>query len=125
MAINTNVFTRDKVLLTSAARTTHASTPDQQSNGARGIRVDIDITAFTGTSITFTIETYDRAKGGYVTELASAALVAAGHTILQVSPNSTAAANLAVNRIVPKRWRVTPSGTITSVTYSVLVTYQP
>ena len=112
-----------RTLFPSAARTTHASSPAIVNPGKVGIRVDIDITAFTGTGIIFTIESYDVAKQAWVTELASASLSATGRTVLHVDPRMATAANLVAQRVVPKTVRVTPSGTITSVTYSVIYTF--
>ena len=112
-----------RTLFPSLARTTHAASPSIVNPGKTGIRFDIDITAFTGTGITFTVESWDPAKGGWITELASAALAATGRTVLQVDPRIAAAANLVAQRIVPKTLRLTPSGTITSVTYSVTYTF--
>lgn len=116
-------YTKEGVLFPSAARTSHASSPTQTAPGAEGVRVDIDITAFSGTSITFTVQYYDPGKGDWLTLLASAALSATGHTTLHIHPAMTAAANSIAAAILPRRWRVTPSGTITSVTYSVAYTY--
>lgn len=110
-------------VFTSAARTAHASSGEvvMQQREA-GVRFDVDITAFTGTSITFTIQYYENTSGTWLTLLASAALSAAGHTVLQIDPRIPTAANAAVQALVPRRLRVTPSGTITSVTYGVVAT---
>lgn len=110
-------------LFDSAARTAHASSADIFVGPREvGLRIDIDITAFSGTSITFTVEYYENTSGTYKTLLASAALSATGHTVLQIDPRIAASANVALNAILPKRIRVTPSGTITSVTYGVVAT---
>ncbi len=113
------MYTKEQTLFPSAARTTHVASIDVQTNGKLYLRFDIDITAFTGTSITFTVQSFDTAKNAYVNSLASAALAAPGHTILQLGPNMVAAANLTAVEILRKRYRIVPSGTITSVTYSV------
>lgn len=112
-----------RTLFPSAARTTHASSQSIVNPGAQGVRVDVDITAFTGTGIIFTIESWDPAKAAWVPELASVSLAAAGRTILHVHPEMVAAANVIAQRVCPKTLRVTPSGTITSVTYSVVYTF--
>ncbi len=117
---------RNYTLFPSAARTNHASSPDiTLQQGERSVRIDIDITAFTGTSITFTWEYFDIAKGAWLTLIASAALSATGHTVLQAHPTMLAAANATAATIIPRRTRLTPSGTITTVTYSVSVTTNP
>jgi hypothetical protein len=112
-----------RVAFPALVRTVHIPSSAIINPGKSGIRFDIDITAFTGTSITFTVESWDPAKQGWVTELASAALAATGRTTIQVDPRIAAAANLVAQRIVPKQLRITPSGTITSVTYSVVYTF--
>jgi quinol-cytochrome oxidoreductase complex cytochrome b subunit len=113
-------YTKEQVLFPSAARTTHAASADVQCNGKRYLRFDIDITAFTGTSITFQVQFYDPGKNAYVNStLVSAALTATGHTVLLIGPDVTTSANAAYQAVVHKRMRIVPSGTITSVTYSV------
>jgi hypothetical protein len=113
------MYTKEQTLFPSAARTTHAASIDVQTNGKLYLRFDIDITAFTGTSITFTVQFYDPGKQAYVNTLASAALTGTGHTILSLGPDVVASANVAAVEILRKRYRIVPSGTITSVTYSV------
>lgn len=112
-----------RTLFPSAARTTHASSAAIVNPGKTGVRFDVDITAFTGTGIIFTIESWDPAKGAWITELATASLAATGRTVLHVDPRMVAAANSIAQRVPPKTLRVTPSGTITSVTYSVIYTF--
>lgn len=107
----------------SAVRTTHVASPDQNANGSLSAVLDIDITQFTGTSITFTVLAKDPVAGTYYTVLASAALVATGHTVLIIDPRVVAAANLVAQRALPRQFRVLPSGTITTVTYSLSVTF--
>lgn len=116
--IRQNVFT-------DAARTTHASSRTFYSEGARNARFDIDIDAFSGTSITFTVEWFDRSAGEWLTLLASAALSATGHTTLTIGPDLGTSANVSLQAVLPEEFRVTPSGTITSVTYSVQLTLAP
>lgn len=113
------IFTRIDTVFASAARTTHASSPAIQVSGYRSVTFDVDITAFSGTSITFTIEGFDHLKNGWFTLLASAALSATGHTRYTISPDGADTANSNLADCLPSQVRVTPSGTITSVTYSV------
>src|SRR4029453_9403572 len=115
-----DIPTVTRVAFPSLARTTHVSSAAIVNPAKTGTR--IDITAFTGTGITFTVESWDPAKQGWITELASAALAATGRTVIQVDPRIVAAANLVAQRIVPKTLRVTPSGPITWGTYSVTYT---
>lgn len=111
-------------LFPSAARTSHSNSAEINTQSAENITVDIDVTAFTGTSITFTLQGYDTAKQGWYTLIASAAISATGHSILSVGTSIAAAANAAANRVVPLRARLVPSGTITSVTYSAAILLQ-
>lgn len=113
-----------KTVFSSAARTTHTASNVLYSDGARGIRFDLNISAFTGTSITFTVQFYDFAAATWRTLLASAALSATGAVVLQITPDLAASANLIAQAILPERIRVLPSGTITSVTYSMGATWQ-
>ena len=108
-----------EVVYPSVARTTHTTSRDYYSGGSRSLRVHIDIDAFSGTSITFTVQYYDSGTGEYFTLLASAALSATGQTVLQVGPDIAASANAIAQTYLPERIRVVPSGTITSVTYSL------
>lgn len=117
------------ILLPSAARTDHTTgVPGTQYNGGayRGVRITINITAFAGTSITFTLVGVDPV-GGVSTYplLASAALAAPGATPLLVYPGATAVANAIANTVLPTQWQLVPSGTITSVTYSCHVELIP
>jgi len=81
---------------------------DQSNTNARGLHLVIDITAITGTpTLTVTIQGKDAVSGKYYTILASAALAAVATTVLRVYPGLAAAANLAVNDVLPRDWRVT------------------
>lgn len=122
-------FVRRYALAASAVRTDHAAGANgwggtQNMQGEKGFRVDIDVAAFTGTSITFTLQFLDPTSGTWQTLLASAAVAAAGHTVLQVSPDIVAAANLTAQVIPPAQWRLMSTGTITSVTWGAYVTFQ-
>ena len=108
-------------MFASAARTSHSNSSEVNTQSAKNITVDIDVTAFTGTSITFTLQGYDTAKQGWYTLVATAAISAAGHSTLTVGPEVTIVANAAAQRVVPLRVRLVPSGTITSVTYSASI----
>ena len=108
-------------LLASAARTDHTTgIPGVQYNQHyRGLRLTIDISAFSGTSITFTIYAVDPISGNTVSLLASAAQTGTGTIYLHIYPGAVAVANKVANEALPYQWKLTPSGTITSVTYSV------
>lgn len=93
-------------LFTLTAATTSANGGDQDNFVGRGLHVTVDLTAFSGTSITVTIEGKDPLSGKYYTLLASAALAAVATTVLKVYPGLTAAANVTASDILPRIWRV-------------------
>ena len=95
-------------LLTYAAASAGTNGADQINSVGRGVKVVVNITAITGTTPTFTvtIQGKDSASGAYFTLLASAALNATGTTVLTVYPGLTAAANVTVNDVLPRTWRV-------------------
>jgi hypothetical protein len=107
------------------ARTAHTNSPTYWNGNATGLVLDIALEAITGTSITFTVEAIDPITGRAVTILASAAKTGPGAFRLVVAPGATAvetgSATLAT--VAPLRWRLVPSGTITSVTYAVTAEY--
>jgi hypothetical protein len=118
-----NPYTPVKTLFALAARTTNGSSGPVSGNGCAGIVVDINITAFTGTSITFTLEWQDPAAGNaWVTLLASAAKSATGRFSLTVDPRIATAANVSLQTGAKASMRLTTTGTITSVTYSAVAT---
>jgi hypothetical protein len=102
----------------SAARTTHPTPTVYQNTQYKGIKLYVNVTAFSGTSITFTLA--DSADGdAFTTVLASAALSATGQVVLTVYPGLTETANVDQSAVLGRKWKLTPSGTITSVTYEV------
>lgn len=111
------------IVLDNKVRTAVETPSSQFANGATGIRLDINIAAITGTSITFTVQGYNPANGTWSTLLASAAKTATGDTVLQIDPRQAAATNLTAQAIVPDRFRllVTHTG-ITTATYSAVLT---
>lgn len=103
--------------------TASANGPDLDNLSARAAQVVIDITSITGTTptATFTVQGKDEASGKYYTILASAALNAAGTTVLKIGPGLTAAANSVANDILPRTFRVicTTGGTVTDLDATV------
>jgi hypothetical protein len=87
----------------------------------RGCHMVIDCTAIASSpSVVFTIQGSDPLSGKFYTILASAAIVAAGTTILRVYPGLTAVTNVTVSDVLPPRWRVIAThGNANSITYSV------
>lgn len=110
-------------VLPSAARTASPDTQEFEALGVdyNGLHLVIDVTAINLTpSITVTVAGVDRLSGKVYTVLASAAITAAGTTVLKVGPGLTAAANLVANDSLPPIFRVTVAhGDADSITYSV------
>ena len=105
------------------AQATTVNSGDLDNPAGSATAFVVDITAITGTtpSATFLVEGKDPVSGKYYTILASAALTAAGTTVLRVFPGATAAANASVNDFIPKTFRVTCTiaGTTPAVTATV------
>lgn len=108
-------------ILPSAARTASVNSIDFTNNFAKGGHFVIDVTAATDTpSIVATIQGKDYYSGKYYTILASAAITATGTTVLKVFPGATAAANAAVNDVLPVTYRVSVAAAdADSITYSI------
>jgi sarcosine oxidase gamma subunit len=92
------------------------------------MRVIVDVTAFTGTSITFTLNLCDPIDSTKVQAVgATAAIAATGVHVITVHPAVVTAAAAAgktlVGDVAPGKWQLVSSGTITSVTYTVVVEY--
>lgn len=102
-----------------AARATHPTAVSVQQGAYRGVKIYVDITAFSGTSITFTVQALDPLNGTVSTVLASAAKTGTGAFTLTVYPDTATVANVALADVAPRAWQITTSGTITSVTYSI------
>lgn len=100
-----------------------ANGADLENPYGKAAHVVIDITSITGTAptATFTVQGKDAVSGKYYTILASAALNAIGTTVLKIGPNFTAAANVAANDIVPRKFRVicATGGTVTDLDCTV------
>lgn len=83
-----------------------------------GVRVYIDISAFSGTSITFTLYSVDPATGSEYSLLASAAKSATGAFTLTIGPGVATVQNVALGDFAPRKLRLKTSGTITSVDWT-------
>lgn len=108
-------------VFSSAARTASANSPSFTGTDARTLTVIVDATDAAATpSVVFTIERYNPIGGDWTTVLASAAVTAAGNTVLTVGPGLPATANVSANTSVPHVWRVTATaGDADALTYSV------
>lgn len=110
-------------VLSLTAASTSGSTADNINSTVRGIILVVDVTSITGTtpSVVVTVQGKDETSGKYYTLLASAALTAAGTTVLTVYPGVAAVANSSANLPLPRVWRViyTVAGTAPAVTATV------
>ena len=90
------------------------------SDGVSTAEIVIAVSATNLTpSVVFNIEAQDETGAWYVL-LASAAIVAVGTTALRLGPAITAAANVAVQTVLPRILRVRPvHADADSITYSV------
>jgi len=105
--------------LPTAARTSHPTAVPVDQSSYRGAKFYIDITALTGTSLTFTIQAVDPVTGNVSTVLASAAKTGTGPFTLTVYPGTTTVANVALSDVMPRRWQITVTGTFTNATYAI------
>ena len=112
---------RSYEVFASAARTATVSSPKFDSPGARALTVIIDATDSAVTpSVVFKIERYNPIGDDWTDVLSSAAVTAAGNTVLQVGPGINDVANTHENATVPFVWRVTATAAdADSLTYSV------
>jgi hypothetical protein len=115
---------RTNVNLPAVSRTTNVTGTAVNARGATNVSVDINISAFTGTSITFTIQALDPATNTWFTLLASAAQTGVARLRLNIGPSMPTTANLSVTTVVPPSLRVTTSGTWNPATFSVVFTLQ-
>lgn len=103
----------------SAARTTVQDFGDQETRGAVGLIVLVEVTAWTAGSITVTINGVSP-TGTVYPLLTSAALVATGLVRLQVSSNLIAAANTKAQECLPDKFRIHVAvADATPITYSI------
>lgn len=116
-----------RVIFASAARTATHNSGIIANPGYRGLHLVIDATASADTpSVVFTIQGYNPVGDDYYTILASAAITAAGVTVLRVYPGLTVAANTVANDVLPHQYRVLAThGEGSSITYSVGVSQLP
>ena len=112
---------RSYEVLPSAARTATVSSPKFPGAQADTLTVAIDVTAIVATpSVVFTIERYNPVADDWTAVLASAAVTAAGNTVMQVGPALTVVPNSQESESIPLTWRVTAThGDADSITYSV------
>lgn len=102
---------RYTALLASAARTVTGNSADVTADDSSPLGAGqfvIDVTAFAGTAPTLvvTIQGLDPASGKYFTLLASAVINTVSTVVLRIGPGFPATANLSVNDLLPKQYRV-------------------
>ena len=108
----------------SAARTANfTGDANAKQPDATGVLVLMNITAVPGVdTVTLNIQGQDPVSGTWYTIVSSAAAVATGLVKLMVG-RVASAANVAVNELLPDRYRVTVThSAATSFTYSISVT---
>ena len=126
--INYNEASFDKIRnntdvtgLASGARTTTQTITGKNYNG-KGIFVVVDMTAIgAGATWTVTIDNKDGVSGKFYTVLTGAAIAGNSTNTYRVYPGLTAVANLTVNDVITRDYRVviTVGGTAASSTFSV------
>lgn len=111
----------ESTLLASAARTVQTNSADQTNYSAKGLHVQLNVTAASGTGgLTVVVQGKDPVSGTYYDILVGTAIIATGITILKVYPGIVASANAAASDILPRTWRVQVRvGDASSYTYSV------
>ncbi len=94
----------------------------QTNSNHNGARITINVASITGTSVTYTITGVDPISGlSTGTILASAAQAAAATIDLIIFPGATVTANRGISSVMPLKWKITTTGTWTSLTHSVYV----
>lgn len=111
----------EKVVFASAARTATPTAVVVNAGRAKELRLVIDCTAITATpSVVFTVDGIDSTSGKFFNIITSAAITAAGTTVLTVALGVTPAANVAVSAPLPQTFRVVAThADADSITYSV------
>ncbi len=110
------------ILIPSAARTAAFTGPTiLNRGGGRHLICFIDVTVDPASAaVTFLLDGLDPASGDFYNIITSAALAAVAKTVLRVSLDLTASANLIVKDIVPHGFRMrTTAADGDSLTYSV------
>ena len=115
---------QEAISVVSAARTASGNSADFTNPNARGGVFVMDMTAFSGTTPTvqMIVDGKDPASGGYYPILTSAVIAGAvAKTIFRVYPLLVAVANLTVQDLLPRTWRLrwVIAGTTPSLTFSV------
>ncbi|MGB3328996.1 MAG: hypothetical protein WBA46_08595 [Thermomicrobiales bacterium] len=116
--------TENYTLYPSAVRGATAPTAVEfYADGRKNVRIDINVSAITGTNVTFKVQGFDPAANGWFDLLTGAAQTGAARSVLQLGPEIATATNVGLNTSLPARMRLVPTNTaITNVTYSASIT---
>lgn len=110
----------DQSLITAVGATTTQNSADQLNVNGRGVKVVLDMTAAGTGSVTLTVQGKDPASGKYYTILTGAAVAAVSTNVYTVYPGAAAVANVSVNDVLPRTWRVVvTAGNANPTTYTV------
>lgn len=112
-------------IFTPFARTATVISPDQTNVAWKGGTIVVNVGLFTAGTITPTIQGKDAVSGAYYTMLTGVAISGAGVTTMTVYPGITAAANIAVNTLLPRVWRIVLVGASANMNISVGASLAP
>jgi hypothetical protein len=118
-------------IFASAARTATANSADQNSSGAKGVHLVLDITVATGTTPTLDVKVQRKdAESGKYVDIPGAAFAQKttnGIDDLVVYPGIAETANRSVSDVLSEEWRAvaTIGGTTPSFTFSLAGSYLP
>lgn len=105
--------------LASGARTTTQTGADTTNYNGRGVKVVLDTTSVGTGSVTLKIQGKD-ANNVYYDMLTGTAVTTVSTVVYTLYPGATAAANLTVNDVLPRTWRVVvTANNANTQTYSV------
>jgi hypothetical protein len=106
-------------VLTLAGATTAQVSADLTNFNGRGVQIGINLTGLTGTSVTIAVQGKDVASGQYYTLLSSAAIAAAGFTLLTLYPGAPSIANQSSPQVLPRTFRVSATPASATVTATI------
>lgn len=119
------------IVFSSASRTASANSGDQNSGGAKGVHLVLDVTAVTGTTPTLDVKVQrkDATSGQYVDLPGGAFAQKTGVSVddLVIYPGVAETANRSVSDVLSEEWRAveTIGGTTPDFTFSLAGSYLP
>jgi len=117
---------QDIIISSSETTTATYNSPDQDNLNSRGVIVVVDVTAFTGTNYTVSLQIKDELSGKYVSIAADSAQTATGTRTLLVYPGAGAAAqgvNVSAGFPLARKWRVVITKTAVSAFTATVVAH--